>query len=282
MTALSRFTAASGCAILVGLVGCADARQLAPEAPLVSRASHASALGANVVTEKAAIASDAGTLRQLRTADFQPSGIAFDGRSFLVSNNSGPRMMHTVNEDNGVVTDSTPLGGNPSDMARMSDGSLLISDISGWVSEYAPDGSLARRFVLPFRGGALAFDGRRVYVADIDASTVLVTELDGTRVTSFQLPGLRPAGMVYDSRTGHIWSVDEFTSIVSQVTTSGRLLRQCVGPRTPGPQGLGAVTTVGKYLAIVEASDPDPFDATPVAGTIFIVDPRQMLCTPGY
>ena len=190
--------------------------------------------------------------------------------------------MHTLNEDNGVVTDSTPLGGNPSDIARKSDGSLLISDISGWVSELAPDGSLRRRFVLPFRGGALAFDGRRIYVADHDASTVLVTELDGTVVTSFTLAGLRPAGMVHDSRTGHIWSVDEFTSVVSQITRSGRLVRQCVGPRTPGPQGLGAVTMVGRYLAIVEVSDPDPFDATPVAGTIFIVDPRQMQCTPSY
>ncbi len=163
-------------------------------------------------------------------------------------------------------------------------GRLLVSNIgtvgAGAVFEIDIAGTtVLNSFSLPFRGGAIAFDGTNIYIGNDDGQEILVTDRSGTPVRTFS-SGLRPAGMVFDPTTGHLWVISIFDKKISEITTQGDLIRQCDGPRESGSQGLGGVTLVGSELYIVEVSDPDPFNPPNIPGTIFIVDPRTLTCDP--
>ena len=222
----------------------------------------------------------------------QPSGLAFDGTFLFVSTASGFRTIFKLDPATGAVLDSflapSPTGfdgrGNPSDMVSDGASRLFVSDIgnfgAGIVREIDSAGTTTfNSFSLPFRGGAIAFDGTKLFNADFDSSEILVTDRSGTPIRTF-VTGLRPAGMVFDPATGHLWVISQFDKTISEITTQGDLIRQCDGPRNPGIQGLGAVTLVAQKLYIAEVSDPDPFNPPDIPGTIFIVDPRSLTCDP--
>jgi len=213
---------------------------------------------------------------------FQPSGLAFDGTFLYVLELSGSRPIFKLNPQTGAVLDSFDLGDNPNGLAfDESSTTLFVSDISEFVTEIDTASPLTvfNQFPLPFRGGAIAFDGTNVYIADIDSSDIVVTDRSGAIIRTFTAP-LRPAGMTFDPATSHLWAISEFNDIISEFTTEGDLIRQCDGPHNPGIQGLGGVTWVDSKLYIAEVSDPDPFNPPDIPGTIFIVDRRTLSCNP--
>lgn len=219
---------------------------------------------------------------------FQPSGLAYDGTFLYVSELSGFRTIYKLNPTTGAVLGSflapSPAGfdgnGNPSDLVADGAGRLFVSDIGNIVYEIDDTGTtIFNSFSLPFRGGAIAFDGTNLYIGDFDSSQVRVTDRFGSFIGTFD-SGLRPAGMVFDPAIGHLWVISEFDEKVSEITTNGELIRSCDGPRDPGVQGLGSVTKVGSELYIAEVSDPDPFTLPDIPGTIFIVDPGTLTCNP--
>ncbi len=219
---------------------------------------------------------------------FQPSGLAYDGTFLYASELSGFRTIYKLDPTTGAVLGSflapSPAGfdgnGNPNDLVADGAGRLFVSDIGNLVYEIDATGTtIFNSFSLPFRGGAIAFDGTNLYIGDFDSSQVRVTDRFGSFIRTFD-SGLRPAGMVFDPTTGHLWVISEIDEKVSEITTNGALVRSCDGPRNPGVQGLGGVTRVGAQLYIAEVSDPDPFTAPDIPGTIFIVDPASLTCNP--
>jgi len=227
---------------------------------------------------------------------FQPSGMAYDGAVLFVSDLAGFRTIFKLNPATGDVMGSflapSPGGfdgrSNPNDLASDGNGRLFVVDIggnpgtSGIVYEIDSGGTTVfNSFLVPFRGGAIAFDGVNLYVSDFDGDKILVTNRSGIPIRAFS-SGLRPAGMVFDPVSKLIWVISEFDRKISQITTDGRLVRSCDGPRDPGIQGMGGVTMVGSQLYIAEVSDPDPFSPPNVPGTIFIRDPRTLECSPPF
>ena len=79
--------------------------------------------------------------------------------------------------------------------------------------------------------------------------------------------------MVFDPTTGNIWALNSFNSKISEITTSGALVRQCETPRDPKDHGIGAVTLVGSDLYIAESDPLAP-------GTIFVVNKASLVCDP--
>ncbi len=216
---------------------------------------------------------------------FQPTGLAFDGTSLYVSEQSGARPIFRLDPTTGTVISSFSYSaltarGGPNGMVFDGTGRLFVTEISGGVVfEMDVAGTtLFNSFSLPFRGGAIAFDGTNLYISNFDVAEILVTDRSGTPVRTF-VTG-RAAGMTFDPATGHLWVISPFDKKISEITTQGVLIRQCDGPREPGVQGLGGVTLVGSKLYIAEVSDPDPFNPPNIPGTIFIVDPRTLTCDP--
>jgi uncharacterized repeat protein (TIGR01451 family) len=163
-------------------------------------------------------------------------------------------------------------------------GRLFVSDSgdfgAGIVYEIDTAGTkIFNSFSLPFRGGAAAFDGTNLYVGDSDSSQVRVTDRSGMLNRTFD-SHLRPAGIVFDPASGHLWVISSFDKKISEITTNGDLIRSCDGPRNPGVQGIGGLTMVGSKLYLSEVSDPDPFIPPEVPGTIYIVDPKVLMCSP--
>ena len=219
---------------------------------------------------------------------FQPSGLAFDGTFLYVSELSGVRTIFKLDPSTGAVLGSflspsaTGLdgAGNPNGLVFDGIDRLFVTDIAGIVYEIDTEGTtIFNTFSLPFRGGAIAFDGVNLYISDFDESSVLVTDRSGTPVRTFDSQ-LRPAGMSHDASTGHLWVVSEFDEKIAEITTDGELVRSCGGPREPGIQGLGGVAWVHSMLYIAEVSDPDPFTPPNIPGTIFAIDPSMLPCMP--
>jgi alpha-tubulin suppressor-like RCC1 family protein len=219
---------------------------------------------------------------------YQPTGLAYDETTdvLYVAENSGSRRIYKIDPDTGAVIDSFLAPslsgmdgrGNPNDLAYDGNGHLFVSDIgsggSGVVFEVDLGASggpaIVSQFNLPFRGGAIAFDGTNLYISDLDSSTILITDRAGTTIDTWQDSGLRPAGMFYDGPTGHLFVISIFDQAITQLTTDGSLVATCTSNRAPGVQGLGGVTIVGSRIYVAEASDPDPFSAPQIAGTIHI------------
>ncbi|MEY5024960.1 MAG: SMP-30/Gluconolactonase/LRE-like region, partial [Verrucomicrobiota bacterium] len=225
----------------------------------------------------------------LKTPGYQPSGLAYNGKSLFVAENSGFRRIHTLDPLTGASRGSflapSPTGldgqGNPNDLVSDGAGRLFVCDLGGRVYEIDEAGTkIFQSFAIPFRGGALAFDGRLLYISDQDSGLVRVTDRTGRFVRNFQ-SNLRPAGMVFDAASRNLWVISQFDGSVTEMSTSGVGLRSLAGPRKPGVQGLGAITKVGSSLYVAEVSDPDPFNAPEVPGTIFSVD-VGLFRTPGY
>jgi hypothetical protein len=222
----------------------------------------------------------------MRTPGYQPSGLAYDGTYLYVSEDSGFRRIYKLDPQTGTVKGSflapSPTGfdgnGNPNGLAYDgNNGHLFVIDVGtdsggGIVYEIDTSGTtLYHSFNIPFRGGAIAFDGTYIYVSDFDSSTIRVVTRNGDFVREFDAPSIRPADMVFDPTTGYLFVIDELNTMVSKMTTSGGLLCQVDGPRNPGVQGLGGITIADSRLYIAEVSDPDPYNPPEIPGTIYIV-----------
>ena len=225
-------------------------------------------------------------------AGFAPAGLAFDGESLYVAEVSRPQTIFRLDRRTGAILGSflapSPGGfdgsGNTSDIVCDGNGSLFVTDLgegsTGIVYEIDTAGTTIRSsFPIPFRGGAIAFDGTNLHVGDFDSDEILVVDRSGRTVRSY-FGWVRPAGMVFDPGSGHLWVVSEFDRDVTEMTVEGEIVRTCAGPRDPGPQGLGGVTLVGPDLYIGQCLDPDAGTPPDIPGTIFVVTPSSMPCTP--
>jgi DNA-binding beta-propeller fold protein YncE len=157
-------------------------------------------------------------------------------------------------------------------------GSFFSSDTGGFVREVDMSGTLLGWFALPFRGGAIAFDGSRLFVGDLDAPQVVVIDTSGNILDSFAAGAgaLRPEGMVFDPSTGTLWVITLFGSELYEMNTAGQVLRSCETAFTPGPFGLGGITLVGSTFYIAEPAGGDPF-----AGThVFAIERDALQCNP--
>jgi DNA-binding beta-propeller fold protein YncE len=116
----------------------------------------------------------------------------------------------------------------------------------------------------------LAFDGTLLYISDLDSGLVQVTDREGRFVRSFQ-SGLRAAGMCFDPASGNLLVVSMSDSTISEITPEGVLVRSFRGPQRASVQGLGGIARFNGKLYVSEVSDPDPFSAPEVAGTVYIL-----------
>lgn len=192
-----------------------------------------------------------------------PTGLTYDGTYLYLSSDSGFREIRRLDPATGAVIGSIPLGGTPRDLVFSGSG-FLSSDMGSFVREVDATGVQAADFPLPFRGGAIAFDGTNIYAGDTDSSRVVVMDRAGTLLREFD-SGLRPEGMVFDPGTGRLWVITLFDSRLFEISTNGVLLRACASPFTPGPFGLGGVTLVGPdHIYIAGAAGGDPFAGTAI------------------
>ena len=61
-----------------------------------------------------------------------------------------------------------------------------MCDISNRVYEIDDAGTkIFKSFPIPFRGGALAFDGANLYVSDLDSGLIQVTDRAGRFIRSY-------------------------------------------------------------------------------------------------
>lgn len=124
----------------------------------------------------------------IQAPDQTPTGIAYASNSLFVSDIpwSGLANITQIDPKDGTVLRSllapSDTGfdgrGNPSDLTYAR-GHLFVSDVgtpgAGRVYEIAPDATkLYNTYPLPFRGGAIATDGTRLFVGDLDSSSMLV------------------------------------------------------------------------------------------------------------
>jgi hypothetical protein len=165
--------------------------------------------------------------------------------------------------------------GNPNGLAYDGAGHLFVVDIDRIVFEIEADGSaIVSSFELPFRGGAIAFDGRNLYVSDFDTLDLMIFDRSGNPLADYATP-LRPAGLTYDPVTGLLWEINIFFEGIRQTTDTGDIVRRCESPHVPGIQGIGAITLGEDRMFVAEQSD-----SPPEPGTIFVLDPRALECDP--
>ena len=195
-----------------------------------------------------------------------------------MSNGTGTRPLTIVDPSTGAIVGQIPLGGNPRDVVFNPAGSFFSSDTGGFVREVDMSGTVVGSFALPFRGGAIAFDGSRLFVGDLDSPQVLIMDTSGNILASFAAGAgtLRPEGMVFDPSTGTLWVITLFGSDLYELNTAGEVLRSCDTAFTPGPFGLGGITLVGSTFYIAEPAGGDPF-----AGThVFAIERDALECNP--
>ena len=282
-------------------IGSVNAAMATP-VPLTRRFAHVAAAALAALT---IVATPTAAQTSIPAPGFQPSALAYDpGSNILyVAENSGFRRIFAVDPSTGTVSSSflaPSLGGmdgsgNPNDMAYDGAGHLFVVDIGtgsvGVVFEVdltSPGGpTIVNQFSLPFRGGAIAFDGTDLYISDHDSSTIIVTDRTGALIRTLPNLGLRPAGLAFDAATGNLFAIGIFDQTITQFGTDGSPVATCASSRAPGVQGLGAIT-IGErvvnsvpeskmYLAAV--TDPDPFTPPDVAGTIHVSNPASLTCT---
>jgi hypothetical protein len=192
------------------------------------------------------------------------SGVAIGNGSLFVSQAGAFGTISQLNKVTGAVLNTflTPsVNGfdgrsSPSDIA-FGQNHLFMTDIgspgAGVVYDIDTAGTtIHNSFPLPFRGGALGFGGRRLFVGDLDSGQVLVTSPAGAPISSFALP-FKAAGMVFDSANNWLWITSQTNPMkVWQFTTTGAQLGSCVGPWNPGGDGVGAISVSQGKLYIAE------------------------------
>jgi DNA-binding beta-propeller fold protein YncE len=212
------------------------------------------------------------------------------GADMYVTTMAGSRPIYRINPLTGeileVVEQSPFTVAFPEGVAFDGVDHLFVTDLSPRVCELTTGGSPVQCFTVVdpvpgdtdgFRTGALAFDGTDLYVGNIDASTILVTDRSGVPIRYFD-SGMRPTGMVFDATTGHLWVLDIFVADrVSEITTDGTLVRRCSVPYDPGGYGLGGIALEGSKFYVTEPLNPaEPADGT----TLLVIQRNSLKCDP--
>jgi len=131
---------------------------------------------------------------------------------------------------------------------------------------------------LSYEDQAKLIEMRGMLVSDRAALLRRLEAVGYYRLDTWQDSGLRPAGMVYDGPTGHLFVISIFDQAIIELATDGSLVATCTSNRIPGVQGLGGVTIVGSKIYVAEVSAPAPFGAPEVAGTIHISNAIGLPC----
>ena len=135
-------------------------------------------------------------------------------------------------------------------------GRLIYTNLgSNTVEEMDLAGNILSSFGVPFRPGAIAFDGTLLYIWDFDSSRLLVTTRGGIVMNDFITP-VRPSAAVFDASTGHILTIDAFSPTVEVISTDGTLLDGYSVPLNPPATSLSGITIVGTSLYVEGASVP--------------------------
>ena len=219
-----------------------------------------------------------------------PSGVAYSADSLFVSQAGalGTIRQLSINTGHTLNTFFAPSAtgfdgkSTPSDLA-FGVNHLFMTDVatpgSGAVYEFDTTGSVIyNRFGLPFRGGALGFGGKRLFVADLDSGQTLVTSRFGATISSFTLP-FSPAGMVFDFQRNWLWVLSQTESErVWQFTTKGDQIGSCAGPWSPGLDGVGGITVNGFGRLYIGEIGKLYADWRP--GVISGVDASALACNP--
>lgn len=234
------------------------------------------------------------------TPGSEPTGLAFGGPYLYESEQGAFGIINQLDPSTGGVVRSflspSPTGfdgrSKPSDLVAADD-HLFLTDVgtpgAGRVYEIDRGATtIFNSFSVPFRGGAIAADRARLFVADLDGSQILVTNHSGAAIRFLSTP-FYPAGMVFDPKDNLLWLVDRSKELtISQITTKGALIRNCTGPWNPfGPgswepptttDGLGGISLRGSALYVAEVGgykweDPGP-------GTVSIVNSPTLTCSP--
>jgi cysteine-rich repeat protein len=186
------------------------------------------------------------------------AGLAFDGSTvYLNALDGGTRIIWRLAPGTGAVLGSLPGQFETADLEYDGSGRLIRTNfVSNRVEEVdVLSGTPLASFPVPFRPGAIAFDGVLLYVFDLDTPLVLVTDRGGTVVTSF-VADHRAASAVWDGSGGRLITVDLFGPAVRLVSPGGTTLAVYAGPHLSTTTGLSGVTIVGTSLYIVGATTP--------------------------
>jgi cysteine-rich repeat protein len=184
------------------------------------------------------------------------AGLAFDGSTvFLNALDGGTRTIWRLAPGSGAVLGSLPGAFETADLEYDGGGRLFRTNfVSNQVEEVdAVSGAPLGSFSVPFRPGAIAFDGALLYVFDLDTPLVLVTDRVGAVVTSF-LADHRAGSAVWDASVGRLLTVELFGPAIRLVSPAGTTLAIYVGPHLRTDTGLSGITIVGTSLYIVGAT----------------------------
>ncbi|HET7207250.1 MAG TPA: hypothetical protein VFI95_11800 [Terriglobales bacterium] len=219
------------------------------------------------------------------------SGVTYDGQSLFVTQLGSFGTISQLNRLTGAVLNTylAPSAGgldgrsSPSDIAY-GDNHLYVTDLGspGQGTVYDIDRAattINNKFALPFRGGAIAFSQKRLFIGDADSGHVLITSRSGKPISSFDLP-FSPAGMVFDPKYNWLQVISQTDTMkLWQFSTKGHLLSFCNGPWTPGLDGTGGLTKVGDNLFIAEVAK---FELYPPEGgsVLSVVNPANLACYP--
>ena len=185
-----------------------------------------------------------------------PSGLTTDQSVLYLNSAAGGRDIYTLDPGTGAVLSSFPGYFETADLEFDGVNRIFLSNFNySLVEEITLSGTLVNSFSVPFRPGAIAFDGTDLYIFDIDSSQVRVTDRSGAFVRSFSVSD-RPISAVWDASTGHIITVDELDRNIRVIATDGTLLDSYQGPQFNTGTGQGGVTIVGTALYIVGTDAP--------------------------
>lgn len=192
-------------------------------------------------------------ISEIPTPAVGTSGVAYDNDSLFVSQPGAFGTISQLSIPKGTVLNTflTPSTNgfdgrsNPSDLA-VGDHHLFMSDVgapgSAGLYEFDSTGNTVyNHFALPFRGGAVGYGGKRLFVADLDTGLVEILSRSGQLLSSFTLP-FSSAGMVFDFQRNWLWVLSQEDSMyVWQFSTKGTPIGYCVGPWNPGIDGVGGI-----------------------------------------
>jgi cysteine-rich repeat protein len=184
------------------------------------------------------------------------AGLAFDGTTvYLNALDGGARIIWRLAPGSGAVLGSLPGQFETADLEYDGGGRLIRTNfVANRVDEIdALSGAQLASFPVPFRPGAIAFDGTLLYVFDLDTPLVLVTDRGGAVVTSF-VADHRAASAVWDASAGRLITVDLFGPAIRLVSPGGTTMAVYAGPHLRTNTGLSGITIVGTSLYIVGAT----------------------------
>ena len=152
-----------------------------------------------------------------------PSGIAWDGASFYVSDiNSGE--VYVVASDFSFIRSFSAPEASQRDLAF--DGSHLLEATSStnkvWTLD-PTDGGAVGSFDAPnTQPAGVAWDGSHIWLSDSLQNLIYKLDTDGAIIEQYQGPGWYPTGLAFDG--SHLWLVDWGTQTIYKLKTDASMV----------------------------------------------------------